>query len=167
MDVKRGSKLLTTIPNPHFKGDSHIEGKREFGSHHIGMWSAMALVKEHAGNYRRARRLILHDPKPQVDYRWSNPQKDEGPVVKSVCKLHGGCPPCTTSSGATNIWQSVNDGAKWSYDCVYGATPSGAHELWQWNSTWITVDWTNMLRGKWMAAALFIQRRVEFWNKPG
>ena len=154
----------------HKVGSATISVTRKFGTHHIGMWSAMLVVEDHAGNYRRARRLVLHDPEPHIDFheRWSNPQKDGGPLITSAgCKSDAYHPP--PADGSSNVWQGVNDGAKWSYDCLNGATPSGAHELWQWNATWITVKWENMFSSKnepWLVPVDKVDDLAEDYDDP-
>lgn len=151
-------------------GSAVIQVKRQFGSHHIGMWSAMVVVKDHAGNFRKARRLILHDPAPHIDFheRWSKDRKHHGPnIVSAGCNSDIYHPP--PASGESNVWQSVEDGAKWSYDCMTGAVPSGAHELWQWNTTFVTVDWTNMFSSQnepWLVPVDTVQDLDEEYDDP-
>lgn len=127
-------------------GSAEITVTRTFSRE--GLWSAVTVVKDSAENIRKSRRFILHDPKPMVEYveRSSNTQKDGGPHIRSAgCRtdvLHH------KTADKSGIWQDVHEGGKWSVDCLTGATPSGARELWQWNNTFLTVDWHNMFHAK-------------------
>lgn len=127
-------------------GSAEISVKRSFSRE--GLYSAVTVVKDSAQNIRKSRRFILYDPKPKVEFveRSSNAQKDGGPHIRSAgCRTDALHHPTADKSG---IWQGVHEGGKWSLDCLTASVPSGARELWQWNDTFLTVDWENMFFSK-------------------
>lgn len=132
-------------------GSAEFTFKRNFGDDHVGLWSAEVAVEDEAGNIEFARRFVLHDPDPRVDYheRWGNSQKDGGPKILSAgCSADALHSKEDAAEGESGVWQSIHHGGAWSYDCLTGNVPSGARELWQWNDTFVHVSWKNMFSSR-------------------
>ena len=57
---------------------------------------------------------------------------------------------CSSDALHGAIWQHIGHGGKWTEDCMTGIVPSGAArgELWQWNDTMLTIDWTSMFTSR-------------------